>query len=77
MRNFHPATQKSDNFFLLGLFVQRRKGLHYKNREELSFMVLNSDAKFEKLYFDGSFCPKHIMFQLENFLGIMSHDTEG
>ena len=25
----------------------------------------------------GSFCPKHIMFQLENFIGIMCHDTEG
>ena len=25
----------------------------------------------------GSFCQKHIMFQLENFRGIMCHDTEG
>ena len=25
----------------------------------------------------GSFCPKHIMFQLENFRGIMCHDAEG
>ena len=25
----------------------------------------------------GSFCPKHIMFQLENFIGIMGHETEG
>ena len=25
----------------------------------------------------GSFCPKHIMFQLENFRGIMCHDTKG
>ena len=24
----------------------------------------------------GSFFPKNIMFQLENFIGIMSHDTE-
>ena len=24
----------------------------------------------------GSFCPKHIMFQLENFTGIMCYDTE-
>ena len=24
----------------------------------------------------GSFCPKHIMFQVENFRGIMCHDTE-
>ena len=25
----------------------------------------------------GSFCPKHIMFQLENFIGIMGNETEG
>ena len=25
----------------------------------------------------GSFCPKHIMFQLENSRGIMCRDTEG
>ena len=24
----------------------------------------------------GSFCPKHIMFQLENFRGVMCHDNE-
>ena len=24
----------------------------------------------------GSFCPKHKMFQLENFREIMCHDTE-
>ena len=24
----------------------------------------------------GSFCPKHIMFQLQDFRGIMGHDTE-
>ena len=26
--------------------------------------------------FMGSFCPKHIMFQLENFIGIICYDTE-
>ena len=25
----------------------------------------------------GSFCSKHIMFQLENFIGIICYDTEG
>ena len=25
----------------------------------------------------SSFCPKHIMFQLETFREIMCHDTEG
>ena len=27
--------------------------------------------------FMGSFCPKHIMIQQENFIGIMCHYTEG
>ena len=26
--------------------------------------------------FMGSFCPKHTMFQLENFRGIMCHDND-
>ena len=25
----------------------------------------------------GFLCPKHIIFQLENFIGVMFHDTEG
>ena len=25
----------------------------------------------------GSICPKHIMFQLENFTGIICHNTDG
>ena len=25
----------------------------------------------------GSFCPKHIMFQQENFMEIICHDTKG
>ena len=38
-------------------------------------MTLKSDAKFkEKLIVH--FCPKHIMFQLENFRGAMCYDTE-
>ena len=45
--NFHPTTQKSENFFLMGSFVQSIQGLSYKNAEELSFMTLNSDAKIE------------------------------
>ena len=24
----------------------------------------------------GSFCPKNVIFQLENFRGMMRHDTE-
>ena len=45
--NFHPNTQKSENFFSMGSFVQSIQRLSYKNTEELSFMTLNSDAKFE------------------------------
>ena len=35
-----------------------------------------STQKSEKCTLTGSFCPKHIMFQLENFIEIMCHDTE-
>ena len=45
--NFHPTTQKSESFFSMALSVQSIQGLIYKNTEELSFMTLNSDAKFE------------------------------
>ena len=46
--NFHPITQKSENFFSLGSFCPKytRFELH-KNTEELPFMTLNNDAKFE------------------------------
>ena len=86
---------------IFSIFVQTLWGLSQKNTEELSFMTLNNDAKFE-YYPDlvvskmawgigwtfirapkslknctlmGSFCPKHIMFQLENFRGVMCHMT--
>ena len=49
--NFHPTTQKSENFTPMGYscpkymrFELKRK----KKREELSLMALNNDAKFEK-----------------------------
>ena len=45
--NFHSITQKSENFFWMGSFCPKYKGLVYKNTEELTFMTLNSDAKFE------------------------------
>ena len=46
--NFHPTTQNSENFFSMGsFFVRSIQGLSYKNTEELFFMTLNSDAKFE------------------------------
>ena len=45
--NFYPATQKFENFFSMGIFVQSVPGLSYKTAEELSFLTLGSDAKFE------------------------------
>ena len=36
-----------------------------------------STQKSENGTMMGCFCPKHTLFQLENFRGIMCHDTEG
>ena len=41
--NFLPTTQKSENLFWMGSFCPSSKNA----TEELSFMTLNSDAKFE------------------------------
>ena len=51
MRNlvdFPPTTQKSKNFTLMGYFCIKYMMLEAKNTEKLSFMALNSDAKFEE-----------------------------
>ena len=45
--NFHPTTQKSKNFTSMGSFCLKYLRFELKNTEELSFMTLNSDAKFE------------------------------
>ena len=46
--NFHPSTQKSENFISIGYFWPKYMWFELKkNTEELSFMALNSDAKFE------------------------------
>ena len=46
--NFHPSTQKSENFISIGYFWPKYMWFELKkNTEELSFMTLNSDAKFE------------------------------
>ena len=45
LMNFHPTTLKMS--FQWVLFVQSTQGLSYKNTKELSFMTLNSHAKFE------------------------------
>ena len=45
--NFHPTTQKSKNFTSMGQFCPKHMRFELKNTEELSFMTLNGDAKFE------------------------------
>ena len=45
--NFHPTTQKSKTFAQMGYFCSKYMRFELKNTEELSFMTLNSDAKFE------------------------------
>ena len=46
--NFHPTTQKSENFTSMGSFCPKYIRFEpKKNREELYFMKLNSDANFE------------------------------
>ena len=45
--NFHPTTQKFQNFTSMGYFCPKYMRFELKNTEELSFMTLNSDAKFE------------------------------
>ena len=45
--NFHPTTQKSENFTSMGYFYPKSMRFELKNTEDLSFMTLSSDAKFE------------------------------
>ena len=45
--NFHPTTQKFYNFTPMDSFCPKYMRFGLKDREELSLMILNSDAKFE------------------------------
>ena len=45
--NFNPTTQKPKNFTSMGYFCPKYMRFELKNIEELSFVTLNSDAKFE------------------------------
>ena len=100
--NFHPTTQKFQNFTSMGYFCPKYMSFELKKirRSYLSWhwtvmQNLNkpwpcgfkngmrnwvnfhySAQKSEKLYIDGLFLSKGYMFQLENFRGIMCHDTE-
>ena len=46
--NFHPTTQKPENFTPMGYFCPKYMRFQLKDTEELSLMTLSSDAKFEK-----------------------------
>ena len=47
--NSHPTTQKSENFTLMGYSCPKYMRFELKkSTEDLSFMTLNSNAKFEK-----------------------------
>ena len=45
--NFHPTTQKTESFTSIDYFCPKYMKFELKNTEELSFMTLNIDAKFE------------------------------
>ena len=45
--NFQPTTQKYKKFTYMGKFWSKYMRFELKNTEELYFMTLNSDAKFE------------------------------
>ena len=47
LMDFHATSQKPENFTLMGYFCPKYMSFELKNTEELSFMTLNSDAKFE------------------------------
>ena len=50
-------------------------GFKYEMRNLINFDP--TTQKSEDFTSMGSFCPKHIIFYLENFRGILCHDTEG
>ena len=45
--NFHPTTLKSKHFTSMGYFCPNYVRFELKKYRGLSFMTLNSDAKFE------------------------------
>ena len=45
--NFHPTTQKSENFTSMGYFCPKYMRFELKNTEKVSFMTQDNDAKFE------------------------------
>ena len=103
--NFHPTTQKFQNFTSMDYFcpkyprfeLKEYGGVIFHDTEQWCKVWINPDLVVPKMTwgigwtfitalknlknctFMGSFCPKDIMFQQENFrlFWIMCHDTEG
>ena len=101
--NFHPSTQKSENFTLMSYFcpkymrfeLKKYSGVIFHDTGQWCKTWVNPDLVLSKMAWEigwtfitalksrkncsliGSFCPKHIMFQLKDLRGIMCHDTEG
>ena len=48
LANFQPTNQKSKNFTCMSSFYPKYISFELKNTEELSFMRLKSDVKFEE-----------------------------
>ena len=48
-----------------------------KMKWEIGWTFITTLRSLKNCILMGSFCPKHIMFQLENFRRVMCHDTEG
>ena len=46
--NFHPTTQKSKNFTPMGYLCPKYVRFALTNTEELFYMTMTSDAKFER-----------------------------
>ena len=89
--NFHPTTQKSENFTSIDYFcpkcmrfeLKKYRGVIFHDTEAMQNGIINwvnfhySTQSLKNCTMMGSFCQKHLIFQLENFRGIMCHDTEG
>ena len=104
MRNlasFHPTTQKSEHFFLMGSFcskytkpeLQTYREVIFHDTEQWRKIWVSPDLVVSKISWGiggtfiralkslknctlmAFFCPKHIMFQLKNFIGIMRDET--
>ena len=89
--NFHPITQKSENFTSMDYFCPNYMMFELKKYRRVNFydteVMQNGIIKLVNCHYStqslknytlmGSFCQKHLMFQPENFGGIICHNTEG